>query len=50
MENPEPKLYQAFELSKFQREERLQKELDNSIEDPYDEVEIFEIIRHVNDP
>lgn len=50
LENPEPKLYEAFQLEGAQKKQREEAEEDDTIDDPYDELEIFELIRHINDP
>lgn len=50
MENPQPKLYEAFQLSQADKESRMEKQLDDTVDDPYDEIQIFELIRHINDP
>ena len=41
LENPEPKLYEAFKLEGEQKISRDEEELDDEIDDPYDELEIF---------
>lgn len=50
LENPEPKLYEAYQLQGVQKKIREEAEDDDELHDPFDELEIFEIIRHINDP
>ena len=50
MENPTPKLYEAFKLSDEEERERKLNEFNNDVEDPIDQLEVFELVRHLNDP
>ena len=49
-QNPQPKLYSAYQLSAQQKKERQELELDDNVQDGYDELEIYELIRYINDP
>lgn len=50
MENAMPKLYESYNLSTDEVKLRSKLELDDGIEDPYDQFEVFQLIRHINDP
>lgn len=41
MENPTPKLYDDYEISPFEMKNRLSLEYDDTVDDPFDELEVF---------
>ena len=50
MENPQPKIYEVREISESELRARRAQEFDDSQDDPFDQLEVFELIRHINDP
>jgi len=50
LQNPNPIIYQSKQLGVQNEKERKMKEMDEEIEDEFDNLEIFDIIRHINDP
>lgn len=50
MENPQPKIYEQFSICETELKDRRIHEFDDTIDDPFDQLEVFELIRHINDP
>lgn len=50
LENPTPKLYEPHKLSTSEQAYRRQQEYDVEHEDGIDALEVFELIRYLNDP
>lgn len=49
-ENPRPSVHKQFVLGSVEQEQRCRKEEDEEQDDPIDSLEIFELVRHINDP
>jgi metal-sulfur cluster biosynthetic enzyme len=50
MENPQPKLHESYQLCADEVKERRIVELDDTIDDAFDQFEVFELIKNINDP
>ena len=50
MENPQPKLHESFQLTPDDIKQRRTVELDDSIDDAFDQYEVYELIKDINDP
>lgn len=50
MQNPTPKLYDAFKLTAEEERTRQANAFDEEVEDVIDQLEVFELIRNLNDP